>query len=134
MCVDGFTSNGPYITGRFQSQNYNAFSYGVQSTGSSLTLTKVLPTHELLSGVTSFNGGSGSFHVQSSLMSNSVLVASWSNGYPLVAYRTDRKVVTLNFFPVSSDACSPSWTSSTSGARLMANALLFDRGDGILVL
>ena len=55
------------------------------------------------------------------------LVAEWSNGQPLVGSTDDQpgRCAGLNFFPPSSDVNNVGWVSSTDGARLMADALLW---------
>lgn len=88
-----------------------------------LTLVADVPGSPLLTGVSSFDGGSGSWRNAVSLAAGATQVAHWSNGEPLVAYLGN--IVGLNFWPVSSDAYSGGWLSSTNGAALMANALLF---------
>lgn len=46
----------------------------------------------------------------------------------MVAVSPSGKVVSLNFFPPSTDAHGDSWDSTTDGALLMHNALLFVAG------
>jgi hypothetical protein len=100
---------------------YLPFTTGSQIEGIPLSLVADQPAHPILTGVNSFNGGTSSYFNTISLASGSSLVAHWNNGYPLVA--TKGHVVGLNFFPPSSDARSDFWTSSTDGAKLMANSL-----------
>ena len=82
----------------------------------------------MLDAVASFNGGSSSYENSSiSIAAGATLVGHWSNGQPLVGAK-DIGVghfAGLNFFPPSSDSRSDFWVSSTDGARLMANALLW---------
>lgn len=88
-----------------------------------LTLVADVPGSPLLAGVSSFDGGSASYRDDVTLASGATQVAHWSSGLPLVAYKGN--VVGLNFWPPSSDAYPDAWLSSTNGAALMANALLF---------
>jgi uncharacterized repeat protein (TIGR01451 family) len=119
---------GLAIQGRLKTGNYLPFSTASQSTASGLTLVGVLPEHPLLHEVNSFNGGTFSYHNSPIAIANgATLVASWSNGQPLVGAKQAGvgRVVGLNFYPPSSDALISGWTASTDGGRLMANALLW---------
>jgi hypothetical protein len=81
--------------GESESQN-NALAYGSYTYGTLYSLNKdTMLSSPLLSGVSSFNGGASSFHVPSLLNPNSVCVAYWTDGYCLVAYRTDKYVLPL---------------------------------------
>ena len=94
MCAFGFaTAPFPFITGAFQSGGYNALTYAsnIGNTGTTYSLnTGTMLSSPLLSGVSSFSGGTASYHSASSLNPNSVCVAYWTDGYCLVAYRTDK--------------------------------------------
>jgi hypothetical protein len=119
---------GLAIQGRLKTGNYLPFSTASQSTASGLTLVEVLSEHPLLYEVNSFNGGNASYHNSAITIANgATLVASWSNGQPLVGAKQSGvgRVVGLNFYPPSSDALVSGWTASTDGGRLMANALLW---------
>jgi hypothetical protein len=61
------------------------------------------------------------------LVAGAVQAAHWSNGQPLAGSKDDGagRFVGLNFFPPSSDSRSDFWVSSTDGARLMSDALLW---------
>jgi hypothetical protein len=91
---------------------------------------KDLPSNPILTGVTSFDGGTSSYNNAVSTVSGATLVAHWTSGYPLVVTKPSGSgmVVALNCYPVSSDMRSDFWVSSTSGARLMANALSYAAG------
>ena len=93
-----------------------------------------------MDGVTSFDGGSGSFRPDNTnLTSGSVLIAEWSDGMPLVVIKclNGHPRIDLGFLPLSSDVAGSYWQSTTDGALLMANALTFvanppdSDGDGI---
>jgi hypothetical protein len=79
-----------------------------------------------MDGVTSFNGGYYSYRpTTTALTAGSTLIASWSDGMPLVATKevgTARRV-DLGFFPPSNDVDSYLWDAATDGDLLMANAL-----------
>ena len=82
--------------------------------------------------MTSFNGGSSSYHDSVSTTTGATLVAHWTDGLPLVATKqlTAGRAAALNFYPPSSNARSDFWEASTDGGRLMANALLWAGGGG----
>jgi len=129
LCTFAFwSSQGLSIQGRLKSGNYLPFTTGSQAEPGGLTLVPVQPQHQILEGVTSFNGGPASYHnTPIAIASGATLIANWSNGQPLVGSKvfTAGRTVGLNFYPPSSDARSDFWLSNTDGARLMANALLW---------
>lgn len=112
------------IQGRFASGGYNPLNPGTSGVGAGgVFLAADIPSSPLLAGVTSFEVGS--WDNTTSVAAGATLVAHTNPlNFPLVAYKGN--VVALNFFPASSDAQAGFWTSSTDGARLMANALLFN--------
>jgi len=86
-----------------------------------LTLgTVALPTHPIMQGVTSFSGSNIADH-DGPLAPGATLVASWSNGMPLVGVMQPSagRTALLGLYPVRF------WDTSTDGARLMANTLLW---------
>jgi hypothetical protein len=87
----------------------------------------VVPGHPIMQNVNSFSGGSSSFRPSGTLLSpHGELVAQWSDGRVLVAVSSQYpNRADLGFYPPSSDVTSTWWVSSTDGARLMANALLY---------
>jgi hypothetical protein len=124
------TAKSP-LGGRLQAQNYLPWAESGDNFGDSLTLVKSLPQHPILAGVQTFNGGQLSYYQQNApLFPGSVHVAAWSNGQTLVAARQvgAGRLVGLNFFPVSSDVYSGWWVSSTDGAKLIGNALVWAAG------
>jgi PKD repeat protein len=121
---------GGGVGGRISTEGYLPFSQNAQDDGTNLTLVADQPSHPILSGVTSFNGGLSSYFNTVNLTENAYLVAHWSNDVPLIAVKEPMTegagcVVGLNFVPVSSDMMSEYWDSSTDGDLLMANSLLF---------
>jgi hypothetical protein len=124
-----FATNTSYsIQGRVSTNGYLPFTTAATASPASLTMVKDLPLHPLLDGVSSFNGGTTSFQNSPiSIASGTTLVAHWNNSQPLVGGKDDGpgRSAGLNFFPPSSDAASFGWVSSTDGARLMANALIW---------
>jgi len=121
-----------FLKGRFYEQGYHPINPTRQHDTNgkkSLTLGKIIdPTHPILEGVKSLDGGRSSFFCPGSLHPDAHLIAEWSNGTPLVAELKKGKgrVVVLNFFPPSSDTGDPRfWVSSTNGDILLANALAY---------
>jgi len=115
------------LAGNWASGPYLLFEPGGYISGGPLGLGVVaLPTHPIMTGVGSFNGGPGSYRPASPVLTEgTTLVASWSDGRPLAAVRkvgTARRV-DLGFFPPSSNAFSGGWQVDTDGDLLLANAL-----------
>ena len=122
-----YNGAGLGIQGRL-TNGYLPFTTASYTSPGGLTLVKDLPLHPLLDGVNTFNGGTSSYQNSSiSLAAGATLVGHWSNSQPLVGGKDDGagRFAGLNFFPPSSDARGDFWVSSTDGARLMANALLW---------
>jgi hypothetical protein len=116
------------IQGRLKTGNYLPFTTAPNSSGNGLTLVKDLSAHPLLDGVNSLDGGIASYHESPIAIANgATLVASWSNGQPLVGAKeaAPGRVVGLNFYPPSSDVRNDFWVAATDGDRLMASALLW---------
>jgi len=115
------------ILGSFDVLSYWALTPALMNSGTQLTLgTVYVPGSPLMTGVTSFDGGTLSLNVGGSVKPGAVRIADWSNGTPLVvewAPPGKGKEVALNFYPASSDVNSGFWNSSTNGGRLLANAL-----------
>jgi len=127
-----FWDSGINIGGRLASGGYLPFTQAGQNSPGGLTLVPVIADHPLLDGVTSFNGGTASYHNSViDIAGGATLVANWSNGQPLIGTLTltAGTVVGLNFYPPSSDARGDFWDSATDGDQLMVNALGFSAGD-----
>ncbi|MCA9293687.1 MAG: hypothetical protein KDA20_07730 [Phycisphaerales bacterium] len=120
-----------HIQGRLLSDDYYCIEAGAYTSYTPSMLGTVhVPGSLVMQGVTTFNGGAASYRPLTSLHPRATRVASWSTGEPLVATRVDLagRRVDLGMFPPSSDAFADAWTSSTDGARLMANALVYASG------
>ena len=123
-----WNSLGLSMQGRLATGGYLPFTTGGQTNNAGLTLVKDLPLHPLLDAVAAFNGGtSGYLNSPVSIAAGATLVAHWSTGQPLVGAKDipPGRCAGLNFFPPSSDSTGFGWVSSTDGARLMADALLW---------
>lgn len=123
-----FTPNVP-ITGGFTA--YELYFAAGQSNGANLGIGTILePGHQTLSGVSSFDGGTASFHnTAGTIAAGATVVAEYTTGAPLVIVQenvgpANARRAFLNFYPPSIDARDDFWDANTSdGAILMANAL-----------
>ena len=116
------------LDGMWRAAGYEALSLSLLRLGFQNGLVPTQPTHPILAGVTTFNGGNFSGHHRSAAQGCADVVAHWDNGWPLVAARRGPhggRVVGLNFYPVSSSVNVQWWDQTTDGALLMANALRY---------
>ncbi len=123
---------GRFLTGRWQAEGYEIIPAALGTTTGSATLGNILmPGHPILDGVNSFNGGTSGFRpTTTTLTTHGQKVAEWSDGKTLVAVSsTFPNRADLGMYPPSSDASAGWWASTTDGARLMANALLYTMAD-----
>lgn len=115
------------MSGRIVTGGYLPFNLVCgQTSGATRTLVADLSGHPLLAGVTSFNGGTASYHNPVTLAAGATLVAHWDNGVPLVGYKAGvgaGSVVGLNFYPPSKDIRGDFWDTATDGRQLLVNAL-----------
>ena len=120
------------IDGRISTEGYLPFTQISASSGYNLTLVADDTSDPILNGVNYFHGGESSYLCNVGLASGANLIAHWSNEIPLVATKqiSAGRVVGLNFFPPSSDVRYDFWVSSTDGALLMANALVWAASAG----
>jgi hypothetical protein len=129
-------AGGLNIGGAFSGQYQLLESTTNKINGTLLNMTIDDPSHPVMVDVSSFNGGSSSFHTGPSVIQNGgVTVASWSDGEPLVVVAegigpAEIRRVDLNFFPPSSDIplATNFWDATTDGDLIMANALLWVAG------
>ena len=122
-----WNSGGLSIQGRL-TNGYLPFTTSGQTEGTDQTLVPYLTQSPLLAGVSSFDGGSESYmNSPITIAPGATLVANWNDGQPLagVLNHVPGWIVGLNFFPPSSDAGGGFWVSTTDGAQLMVNALLW---------
>ena len=120
-----FSNASQPMAGRFATSPYVLISPGGQTMNEHLTMQVFDPLHPIMTGVDSFDGGSGSYRSLGS--STGTTIAAWSNGSPLVVVKDigAARRVDLNFYPPS-DAIDPRfWDQDTDGAILMANALSY---------
>lgn len=129
------------LQGRWSSEGYYVIDPSGQEDGIQLYLgTVFIPSHPIMVGVTTFDGGSGSWHGIGSLSLYTTVIANWTNGSPLVAEKLNKdngdpiagKCVALNFYPPSSDVRVDFWNPATDGALIMANALEYAAGAGLV--
>lgn len=127
-----FSNASQPMAGRFAAAPYVLILPSGQTMNEHLTMQAYDPLHPIMTGVNTFDGGSGSY--RSNDWGTGTTIASWSNGAPLVVVKdigTARRV-DLNFYPPS-DAIDPRfWDQDTDGAILMANALSY-AGHGAVI-
>jgi hypothetical protein len=89
------------------------------------------PTHPIMAGVTSFDGGAQSYRPRmTDLRPGAQAVADWSDGKHLVVVGALSNRVDLTMYPPPSTCRSDFWDVTTDGALLMANALVFAATSG----
>lgn len=83
--------------------------------------------HPVMEGVSSFASGSAAFLTSRTPHPDATVVAALSNGDPLVVERSIDGVrrIDLAFYPPSGLTSTGSWESSTDGALIMANSLVY---------
>ena len=126
-------STSHYMQGRWLAGGYGVVPASSFVTGQQQLGTVYDPSHPIMTGVTTFDGGTSSFRPgTTTLTPGATLVAAWSDGKPLVAVKLMGNVprADLGFYPTSSDMSSDFWNSATDGDLLMANALTWVAGGG----
>jgi hypothetical protein len=124
MFATNVTSFG--LQGRWLSGAYSALNEGANTQPGTLTLgAKLLPKHPVLDLVADVNIGTLGAHNSGALRAGAVRIADLSNGAVLAAENSRRhgRVVTLNYFPGSSDIGAGTWVPSTDAGRMIGNAL-----------
>jgi hypothetical protein len=123
------------LCGNFAANDDWAIEPGTQVSGVHGTLLPTFTASDpVFAGVTSFDGGSFSDHVNGIVNGSATKIGTWSDGTPFAATRNvgTGLEIALNFFPVSD---SPSianglyWLHGTDGGLIMANA--FNEAAGI---
>jgi len=113
---------------------YNCIAFGPVTFGNATLGTIADQNHPIMIGVQSFNGGTDSYRPSgTALTPGATLVASWSDGKPLVAVGPKVNRCDLGMLPVS-QVFGGGWLSTTDGVKLMANALLHVMRPKVLVL
>jgi len=123
----------PSMGGRWATDGYVLMDRYDNITGHATLGTVHVPSHPIMAGVSSFDGGSYSFRpATASVYPGVTRVADWSDGHPLVSVKEIGGVnrADVTFYGVSSDVVGDYWDVSTDGALLMANALTFVAGGG----
>lgn len=115
--------------------DYNCITFSSSTIGAATLGTIALPNHPIVNGVSVFDGGSNSFRPSgTAITAGATLVASWSDGKPLVVVGPRINRADLGFYPPSSDSLSGFWNSSTDGVKLMANALIYVIRPKVLII
>jgi hypothetical protein len=119
------------INGDFRFKNGGYYALEDNGGGESMTPNETLGVydslHPVMQGVSSFANGSSSFLTSTTPNVNATVIASLSNGDPLVAERSINGVrrIDLAFFPLSSTELSGSWDPATDGNVILANSLVY---------
>jgi hypothetical protein len=125
------TTVGRNIGGRWQLGYEVIKDQTGNTTGNASLGNIVLPAHPVMSGVTTFFGGTSMFRpTGSTLEVGAFTIAEWSDGRILAAQGANPRRVDIGFYPPSSDCTAAYWSTASDGARLMANALTFAAGGG----
>ncbi|HEY6159859.1 MAG TPA: T9SS type A sorting domain-containing protein, partial [Bacteroidia bacterium] len=118
------------IQGNFNTNTYRVLLPASQTQGTMHSMgTVYLSSHPIMSGVSSFNGGTASYmSTSTTLAPGAYRIADYDNGAPLITARecvgpAGARRADLNFYPPSIDSRSDFWNTSTDGAKIMANAL-----------
>jgi len=119
------------ITGGFT--QYELYSNGNNnSTIANLGLGNINdPSHPTLNGVTTFDGGTASFHnTAGTVAAGATIIAEYTDASPFIIVQenvgaANARRVFLNFYPPSIDARDDFWDTASDGALVMANALLW---------
>lgn len=141
--VDATFTPNVSITGGFTA--YELYSMSGQSNGANLGIGTILePGHPTLSGVSSFDGGTSSFHnTGGTVAAGATLVAEYTTGAPFIIVDenvgpANTRRTFLNFYPPSIDARDDFWNTTSDGALIMANALRwtanFSDGPSVLIV
>lgn len=96
-------------------------------TGAS-TLGQFDSSDPIMTNVSTFDAGTSRFGSQNlNVNPGASIVAKYADGGPLIVKRTvgNARTVTLNFYPASSDVGNVFWNSSTDGATIMVNSILW---------
>lgn len=118
------TSTGRNIAGRWQTGYEVILDQSGNASGAASTLgTVAVPTHPVMTNVSTFTGGSiGSRPVGTALEVGATLIASWNTGHVLVAEGANPRRIDLGFYPPPASCSQSGW--AIGGDVLMANALV----------
>ena len=130
VVIGTFTNASIPLAGSWVGAQYDAIMATGQISGTTEVLgTRFVPGHPLftISPVNSFDGGSSSYRSTGTLAPNSTRLADYVSGDIFAAERNGLtgRVISLNFYPPSSDARSDFWSATTDGDNLLANALSY---------
>ncbi len=120
---------GRFIAGRWETDGYEVIVPKLESMAGPASLGTINdPTHVLVNGVSSFDGGLLSARPTTQMLSGGgTMVAQWDDGAPLMAYREDLpgRRVDLGFYPPSSDVSTLYWDAASDGDQMLTNALVW---------
>ena len=122
-----FTGNIP-ITGSYSA--YSLYTASGQSNGANLGIGTInVPGHPTMNGVSTFDGGTASFHnTGGTVAAGATIVAEYTTGAPLIIVQenvgpANVRRAFLNFYPPSIDARDDFWDTTSDGDVLMASTI-----------
>lgn len=127
-CAYTNCGRGNRLSGRWAKGQYDPLVLGATSRAAYLRMGTVhCPSHPILKGVQSFNGGDQSSHGDGRTHPDAQTIAEWTNGHPLIVELGSHRgaVVTLNLYPPSRDSAPGGWDPESDGGLLLANALYY---------
>ncbi|KAJ3439284.1 btb (poz) domain-containing 2a-related [Anaeramoeba flamelloides] len=124
------------LKGTILGRKYLPFAPGVLIHNHPSKLGKILnPHHPIMKGVTSFDGGKDTFHIQTdTIHQEGEIIAEYENGQPLIGVNVIKKdyqqngcVVVLNIWPVSDKVRNKKsfWLPSTDGSLMISNSIVY---------
>ncbi|KAJ6232909.1 pep-cterm sorting domain-containing protein [Anaeramoeba flamelloides] len=121
------------IYGKILEHKYLPFGKGTSISNQPAKLGEIrLPSHPIMSGVNTFDGGNYSFRIQTpELYENSKIIAKWDDDNALVAEKSFPddpsfgKVIVLNLYPPNNTVDINCWKSNSDGKKLFLNSVLY---------
>lgn len=118
------TTVNRYLTGRWQSGNYNVIPPALGTTSGSSSLGSTLdPGHPLMEGVNTLSATTASRPTSLALNSGCKIVSTWADGKFLTATHPLQNRCDIGLYPPSSAVSAGFWNQATDGAAVLANAL-----------
>ncbi|KAJ6235163.1 btb (poz) domain-containing 2a-related [Anaeramoeba flamelloides] len=130
-CLD--SNDQKQISGRFGNNEFLPFKKSPTIEANSVGLGEISePSHPILTGVSKFDGGSFSYHIDAQKVNpNSKCIVRWSDGSILAAERIWNhqntkhfgRITALNFWPPNTRIDENCWVEETDGDLLISNSV-----------
>ncbi|KAJ3425297.1 btb (poz) domain-containing 2a-related [Anaeramoeba flamelloides] len=130
-CLD--SNDQKQISGRFGNNEFLPFKKSPTIEANSVGLGEISePSHPILTGVSKFDGGSFSYHIDAQKVNpNSKCIVRWGDGSILAAERIWNhqntkhfgRTITLNFWPPNTRIDENCWVEETDGDLLISNSV-----------